>query len=202
MKKLICMLLCVIMIVVLAGCGTSNNTAPSEATKDTVSATEEPTATTETPTQAATVAATQAPATQAAETIAQQPEDPPTQVEEIQQEKVLEMKIADTPVAVEWEDNEAVAALKEYCRDQILTIPMSTYGGFEQVGSIGTSLPQNDVQTTTQSGDIMLYSGNQIVVFYGSNSWAYTRLGHITDKSQDELTSLLSNGDISISLSY
>ena len=117
-------------------------------------------------------------------------------------EKVLEMKIGDTPVTVAWEDNEAVAALKEYCRDQILTIPMSMYGGFEQVGSIGTSLPQNDVQTTTQSGDIVLYSGDQLVVFYGSNSWAYTRLGHITDKSQDELTALLSNGDVTVSLSY
>ena len=128
-------------------------------------------------------------------------EIPPTQAEEVQ-EKMLEMKIAGTPVTVAWEDNEAVAALKEYCRDQILTIPMSMYGDFEQVGAIGTSLPQNDVQTTTQSGDIVLYSGNQLVVFYGSNSWAYTRLGHITDKSQDELTSLLSNGDVSITLEY
>ena len=203
MKKRIGALLCVIMIAALAGCGKANDAAPSEATKDTVSATQQPTAATETPTQPATAAATLVPATQAhPATAAPQPATQPPQVEEAAPEMVLEMKIGDTPVAVTWEDNEAVAALKEYCRDQILTIPMSMYGGFEQVGSIGTSLPQNDVQTTTQSGDIMLYSGDQIVVFYGSNSWAYTRLGHITDKSQDELTALLSNGDISISLSY
>ncbi len=189
MKQPLCILLFVIMIAVLAGCGKANDTAPSEATRDTVSVTEKPTVATEAPTQAATVAAPQ-------------PDDPQPQVEEAQQEKVLEMKIAGTPVTVAWEDNEAVAALKEYCRDQILTIPLSMYGGFEQVGSIGTNLPQNDVQTTTQSGDIVLYSGNQFVVFYGSNSWAYTRLGHITDKSQDELTSLLSNGDVSITLEY
>ena len=203
MKKQICTLLCVIMIAVLAGCGKANDAAPSEATKDTVSATQQPTAATEAPTQPATAAATQAPATQASPaTAVPQPATQPPQVEEAAPEKVFEMKIGDTPVAVAWEDNEAVAALKEYCRDQILTIPMSMYGGFEQVGSIGTTLPQNDVQTTAQSGDIMLYSGDQIVVFYGSNSWAYTRLGHITDQSQDELTALLSNGDISISLSY
>ncbi len=203
MKKRIGALLCVIMIAALAGCGKANDAAPSEATKDTVSATQQPTAATETPTQPATAAATLVPATQAhPATAAPQPATQPPQVEEAAPEKVLEMKIGDTPVAVAWEDNEAVAALKEYCRDQILTVPMSMYGGFEQVGSIGTSLPQNDVQTTAQSGDIMLYSGDQIVVFYGSNSWAYTRLGHITDKSQDELTALLSNGDISISLSY
>lgn len=201
MKKPLCILLFVIIIAVLAGCGKANDTAPSEATRDTVSVTEKPTVATEAPTQAATVAVTQSP-TQMVDATEEPQEIPPTQAEEVQQEKVLEMKIAGTLVTVAWEDNEAVAALKEYCRDQILTIPLSMYGGFEQVGSIGTSLPQNDVQTTTQSGDIVLYSGNQIVVFYGSNSWAYTRLGHITDKSQDELTSLLSNGDVSITLEY
>lgn len=200
MKKPLCILLFVIMIAVLAGCGKANDTAPSEATRDTVSVTEKPTVATEAPTQAATVAVTQSP-TQMVNATEEPQEIPPTQAEEVQ-EKMLEMKIAGTPVTVAWEDNEAVAALKEYCRDQILTIPLSMYGGFEQVGSIGTSLPQNDVQTTTQSGDIVLYSGNQLVVFYGSNSWAYTRLGHITDKSQDELTSLLSNGDVSITLEY
>jgi hypothetical protein len=68
------------------------------------------------------------------------------------------------------------------------------------VGAIGTELPANDSQITTAPGDIVLYSGNQIVVFYGSNSWAYTGLGHITDKSVDELTELLGNGDVTISL--
>ena len=195
--KRIGILLCIIMIAVLAGCGKANETAPAQAIKDAASVTEKPTVATEAPTQAATVAATQVPAT-----TAPQPDDPQPQAGEVQQEKMLKMKIGDTPVTVAWEDNDAVAALKEYCRDQILTIPMSMYGGFEQVGSIGTNLTQNDVQTTTQPGDIVLYSGNQIVVFYGSNSWAYTRLGHISDKSQDDLTALLSNGDISISLSY
>ena len=96
----------------------------------------------------------------------------------------------------------AVEALKDLCRNQPLTIQMSMYGGFEQVGSIGTALPQNDVQTTTTAGDIVLYSGDQMVVFYGSNTWAYTRLGHITDKTQAELAELLSNGNVTVTLSY
>lgn len=74
------------------------------------------------------------------------------------------------------------------------------YGGFEQVGPIGTSLPRKDVQTTTQAGDIVLYSGNQIVVFYGSNSWAYTRLGHISDKTPSEMAELLGSGDVTITI--
>ncbi len=77
---------------------------------------------------------------------------------------------------------------------------MSMYGDFEQVGSLGTSLPRKDEQTTTQAGDIVLYSGNQIVVFYGSNSWAYTRLGKITDKSAEELEELMGSGDVTIKL--
>ncbi|MBQ1349992.1 MAG: hypothetical protein IIY61_04965 [Ruminococcus sp.] len=112
------------------------------------------------------------------------------------------MTIGSTPVSVDWEDNEAVEALKDLCRNQPLTIQMSMYGGFEQVGSIGTALPQNDVQTTTTAGDIVLYSGDQMVVFYGSNTWAYTRLGHITDKTQAELAELLSNGNVTVTLSY
>ena len=112
------------------------------------------------------------------------------------------MTIGDTPVSVDWEDNESVEALKDLCSNQPLTIQMSMYGGFEQVGSIGADLPQNDEQTTTSSGDIVLYSGDQIVVFYGSNTWAYTRLGRITDKTQAELNELLSNGNITVTLIY
>ena len=111
------------------------------------------------------------------------------------------MKIGDTKVNVDWEDNQAVEALRNMAEDGDVTIQMSMYGGFEQVGSIGQSLPRDDKQTTTSSGDVVLYSGNQIVVFYGSNSWSYTRLGHISDKNTEDMTDLLSNGDVTITIS-
>lgn len=110
------------------------------------------------------------------------------------------MKIGDTSVNVEWEDNESVSALMQLASASPLTIQMSMYGGFEQVGSIGQSLPRNDSQMTTEAGDIVLYSGNQIVVFYGSNSWAYTKLGHISDKSAQEMADLLGSGDVTITI--
>lgn len=114
----------------------------------------------------------------------------------------MKMTINSTPVKVDWENNEAVAALKEAVKANPLTVQMSMYGGFEQVGTLGMSLPRNDTRITTSPGDVILYSGNQMVVFYGSNTWAYTRLGHISDKTNEELTQLLSNGNVTITLTY
>ena len=134
-------------------------------------------------------------------------EEPVVKEEEIiennttmEDEKMLQMKIDDTYVEVRWEDNASVDALKELCKESEFKIQMSMYGGFEQVGYIGQDLPRDDVQTTTSYGDIVLYSGNNIVVFYGSNSWAYTRLGNIENMDQDQLRDLLSNGDVIITL--
>ena len=112
---------------------------------------------------------------------------------------MMQMKINDTPVTVAWEDNESVRALMALAANG-LTIQMSMFGGFEQVGPIGQSLPSADQQTVTASGDIVLYSSDQIVVFYGSNSWAYTRLGHITDQSAEQMRTLLGNGAVQITL--
>ena len=109
----------------------------------------------------------------------------------------MKLFINETEVPVTWEQNESVAALRDLARGGGLTVSMSMYGGFEQVGSIGQSLPREDRQTTTAAGDIVLYSGNQIVVFYGSNSWAYTRLGHV-ELSKAEMTDLLAGGDVTL----
>ena len=116
-------------------------------------------------------------------------------------EKMLQMKIGGTAVRVNWENNRSVEALKALCENGPLVIQMSMYGGFEQVGPIGSRLPSDDVQTTTAAGDIVLYSSNQIVVFYGSNSWAYTRLGHITDRDAAGMAALLGNGNVTITIS-
>ena len=118
----------------------------------------------------------------------------------VEGEKNMQMMIGETAVTVDWEDNASVEALKALAAEG-LTIEMSMYGGFEQVGSIGKDLPRDDQQTTTASGDIVLYSGNQLVVFYGRNSWAYTRLGHIADQTPAQMKELLGNGDVTITLS-
>ncbi len=117
-------------------------------------------------------------------------------------EIIMRLYVNDEELSVAWEDNESVDALRELVSKEALTIEMSMYGGFEQVGSIGQDLTRNDKQTTTSAGDIVLYSGNQIVLFYGSNSWSYTRLGHIDGKSEEELRQLLGNGNVSITINF
>ncbi len=110
----------------------------------------------------------------------------------------LTLKINDIEVDVIWNDNDSVRALKNLAKEG-LTINMSKYGGFEQVGSIGSALPSSDTRITTNPGDIVLYSSSQIVIFYDSNTWSYTKLGHI-NLSKSELTDLLGDEDVVISL--
>lgn len=98
-------------------------------------------------------------------------------------------------------DNDSTETLRELLRDGDLTISMSDYGGFEKVGSIGTSLPRKDTQISTTTGDIMLYQGDQIVIFYGTNSWSYSRLGRIEDADAEALLSAFGSGNVDITFS-
>ncbi len=108
----------------------------------------------------------------------------------------MNVQVGDVVFSATLEENEAVSALVEMMRENPVVIQMSDYSGFEKVGSLGASLPASNSQTTTQSGDIVLYNGNQIVIFYGSNSWNYTRLGHIEDLTGWE--EALGSGDVTV----
>lgn len=110
------------------------------------------------------------------------------------------VRFNDVEIPVIWEDNQTVKGLEAQAAKEKITVAMSMYGGNEQVGSLGKSYTRNDSQMTTKSGDIVLYSGNQIVVFYGSNSWSYTLLGRM-DLSNQEVTKYLSNGNIELTIS-
>lgn len=97
------------------------------------------------------------------------------------------------------EANPAVDSFTKMMESAPVVIRMSDYSGFEKVGPLGTSLPAGNSQTTTQSGNIVLYNGNQIVIFYGSNSWNYTRLGKIDDLSG--WAEALGSGDVTVTFS-
>ncbi len=99
--------------------------------------------------------------------------------------------------------NNATEALMAALAANPITYEADDYGGFEKVGALGMSLPTSNQQLTTQAGDVILYSGNQIVLFYGSNSWSYTRLGRIEYESLEQLKSFLKAGQgrVSVTLS-
>lgn len=111
----------------------------------------------------------------------------------------INVAISDYTFTATLEDNEAAQELLEMIKEKPLTLNLSDYSGFEKVGSLGRSLTRSDRHTTTKSGDIVLYNGNNIVVFYGSNSWSYTRLGRID--SLENWEKALGSGDVTITLS-
>ena len=93
-------------------------------------------------------------------------------------------------------DNSSATAFYELLKKGPLTVDMRDYGNFEKVGPLGTKLPRNDTQITTQAGDIILYQGNQITIYYDTNSWNFTRLGKVDGLTQAELKKILGKGDI------
>ena len=93
-------------------------------------------------------------------------------------------------------DNSSAMAFYELLEKGPVTIKMTDYGNFEKVGPLGTKLPRNDTQITTQAGDIILYQGNQITIYYDTNSWNFTRLGKVDGVTQAELKKILGKGNV------
>lgn len=124
------------------------------------------------------------------------PQLPPT-TDENDSTEITEMylTINGNKLKVKLEKNTSVDALVAILKQGDITYTADDYGGFEKVGYLGHTLPTNNSQITTSSGDVILYSGNQIVLFYGSNSWSYTRLGKIEGYSVAQLRSLLGAGE-------
>ena len=172
MKRFITIIIGLVLICTLVGCGknTNNTTEPSNPT------TQEPSTTT--------------PADTTPDT---------TTTEDDTMNKTLTLKIGNTEVEVFWLDNDSVKALKQLAKDG-LTIDLEMYGNMEQFGSLGSTLPSSDANLTATAGDIMLYQSNKIVLFYGSNTYSYTKLGHI-NLSKSELTELLGEENVTITIS-
>lgn len=115
----------------------------------------------------------------------------------------IKITVSGKSLPVKIEDNVATKALVAALREASITYEAHDYGGFEKVGRIGRTLPSGDSQITTQPGDVILYASDQIVLFYGSNSWSYTRIGKIQYGTLDELKTFLQagKGNISVTLS-
>ena len=114
-------------------------------------------------------------------------------------EMTLQIEADGSTFTATLEDNEAVTAFVEMLEDEPIIIEMDDYSGFEKVGSLGTSLPASNGQMTTQAGDIVLYNSSQIVMFYGSNSWSYTKLAEVDDLTGWE--DALGSGSVTVTFS-
>ena len=123
--------------------------------------------------------------------------------EEIKEENIdmIKIKVNSNVLEVKLEDNEATKSLIERLKNGDISVNANEYGGFEKVGNLGFSLPRNDKNITTSAGDIVLYQGNQISLFYNSNSWSYTKLGRVQNVSGAELKNILGSGDVTLVIS-
>lgn len=121
--------------------------------------------------------------------------------ESVQTENRMILTINGQELAATLADNSSAQALKEILSEAPLTITMRDYGSMEKVGEIGTDLPTNDEQITTEPGDLILYMGNAFVIYYAPNSWNFTRLGKINDITAEELKDILGEGDVQVMLS-
>lgn len=99
---------------------------------------------------------------------------------------------------VELENNTSAKALREYVSKEKRTLSLDDYGNFEKVGDLGTTLPRNDKTITTKEGDIILYLGNKLCLYYNQNTWDFTKLGHI--KATTYLKEALGKGSVTVTL--
>lgn len=125
----------------------------------------------------------------------------PARESERESEKMLKIMIGSDELTAELADNSSAEALRKLLEKGAITIEMSDYGGMEKVGELPQSLPRNDEQINTQPGDLILYLGKSITIYYDTNSWSLTRLGKITNVSAEELRRILGKGDVTAVLS-
>lgn len=128
-----------------------------------------------------------------------------TEYETMEQEEMTTVKLGiqvnNYSMTAVFENNSSAESLIKELEKKSITINMHDYGNFEKVGPLGISLPRNDEQITTEPGDIILYQGNQITIYYDTNSWSFTKVAKIENVSQNKLKEILGDGDVTVILS-
>jgi len=116
-------------------------------------------------------------------------------------ENTMLITVDDKRLVVTLADNSSARALVELLRNGPLTVDMSDYGSMEKVGRLGTTLPTNDEDIVTGPGDVILYMGGALVIYYDRNHWDFTRLGKIEGATKEGLLEILGNGNVTVTLS-
>ena len=119
---------------------------------------------------------------------------------EIPMDKLL-ITINGKTLTADFADNSSAKALAETLAKSSITYQADDYGNFEKVGDLGKSFPKNDENITTEPGDIILYQGHNLCIYYAQNTWSFTRIAKIKGVSKDELKEFLGEGEITVTLS-
>lgn len=109
---------------------------------------------------------------------------------------MINIQIGEHTLQAELADNSSAQAFAGLLAQGPVTVQMSDYGSFEKVGPLPTSLPENNEQITTEPGDLILYQGSSVTIYYDTNSWNFTRLGKVQGVTQEELREILGTGDV------
>ena len=113
----------------------------------------------------------------------------------------IQITVGDEALFATPEDNSSAEAFLALLQEQPITVQMSDYAGMEKVGPLGTNLPKNDTQISVGAGDVILYQGNQITIYYGTNSWNFTKLAVIEGATKESLLGVLGSGDVEVTFS-
>lgn len=124
-----------------------------------------------------------------------------TENKELEESNMMNLQIGEQTLTAELAGNTSAQAFAELLREGPVTVQMHDYGNFEKVGPLPTSLPENNEKITTEPGDIILYQGNSITVYYDENTWNFTRLGKVQEVTGQELREILGAGDVEITFS-
>ena len=116
----------------------------------------------------------------------------------IQPVPTLVIEAGDRIFYADLEDNSSAEAFIEQLSREPVTLELHDYGSFEKVGPLPWALPRNDETITTEPGDVILYQGDQITIYYDENTWSFTRLAKIGSVTRDELLEALGPGDVTV----
>ncbi len=114
---------------------------------------------------------------------------------------MIKLSVNDKILSIKLENNSSSIAFIEKLKDGEIIINANDYGNFEKVGELGFSLPTNDKEITTEVGDLILYQGNKITLYYDTNTWNFTKLGKVQNVTQEELKQILGDGDVTLKFS-
>ena len=195
MKKCL-LLLAVLLTITAAGCSNGSTDGSGDTTSP-VTTMVETQATTQTATQATEEKT--APLTEPVHTTEVIETEPITDVvvtePDSESEQLLKIEVNGNTFYADFEDNSSAKALKEKLQAGSLTLEMEDYGGFEKVGDLPFSLPTNDGNITTTAGDVILYQGNKLTIYYDTNTWNFTKVAKIRD-ADSSLKSKLGEGTV------